>query len=851
MGEVYRARDGKLGRDVAIKVLPQAFAADGERLARFRREAKVLASLNHPNIAAIYGLEESGGVEALVLELAEGETLAERLAGGPLPAQEALEIARQIAEALEAAHERGIVHRDLKPANVKLTPAGQVKVLDFGLAKAYVGEAPSPDISTSPTLTAAATQAGVALGTAAYMSPEQARGKSVDKRADVWAFGAVLYEMLTGQRAFSGETISDTLAAVLKTEPDWRALPSSTPSAVRRLLARCLRKDPSRRLRDMGDARIEIEEAGLEPTPELTPAARLAPASRRRLLAGVLSGIAIGAAAAGLIVSRLRPKSPDVPMRFVAVTNFSGMEIQPSLSPDGRSVAFVSNRDGAYDIWVGLVAGGHLVRVTNDSNAESHPQWSPDGAQIAYARIKESGFSDIWEIPALGGAPRRVVLDAIEPAWSPDGRSLAYANQATGTIWICDASGANARPVTDRDPISRIHRQPAFSRDGSRLALVLRQGGPYGELAVIDLSTKSVRALTNDRALVHSPVWSADDRFLYFASSRGGTVNIWKIASGGGDPQQVTAGQGDDTDLSLSVDGKRLVFSTYRQNINIGMADLEEKDEKAGLKWLTSDAARGELAPAFSPDGKRIAYFSNRKGAEREGIWIMDADGSNAAPLVVDDLQNVFPRWYADGQALLFRSSDARLGRPGDRYRRVAVSGGPPELVVSEPLSLWVDVDPQGRVLGADPQGHALLYDPRTKQNRVLEQCTGANFRSSRDGRRIAYLGPAGGERSGLWVYDFQNAPRRIVSGWVVNFAWAGSEELVFAEGKPDLTATFWRIRSDGSERKPTSLTIPLGGASWELAPASNFDVSPDGRRIAIQAREQSEADLGMIENVR
>jgi len=274
MGEVYRARDGKLGREVAIKVLPAAFAADAERLARFRREAKVLASLNHPHIAAIYGLEESGGVEALVLELAEGETLAERLARGPLPADEALEIARQIAEALEAAHERGIVHRDLKPANSKLTPGGQVKVLDFGLAKALVGDVASPDISTSPTLTAAATQAGVALGTAAYMSPEQARGKAVDKRADVWAFGAVLYEMLTGRHPFSGETVSDILACVLKSDPDWTALPATTPAAIRRLLRRCLEKDPLKRLRDIGDARIELEEAMHGAPPDAAPTRR-------------------------------------------------------------------------------------------------------------------------------------------------------------------------------------------------------------------------------------------------------------------------------------------------------------------------------------------------------------------------------------------------------------------------------------------------------------------------------------------------------------------------------------------------------------------------------------------------
>ena len=570
MGEVYRARDGKLGREVAIKVLPQAFAADEERLARFRREAKVLASLNHPHIAAIYGLVESDGVEALVLELVEGETLAERLARGPLPVEEALDIARQAAEALEAAHERGIVHRDFKPGNIKLTPGGQVKILDFGLAKALGDTTSSPDVSTSPTLTAAATQAGVALGTAAYMSPEQARGKPVDRRADVWAFGAVLYEMLTGRHAFEGETASDTLASVLKTDPDLSALPEATPIAIRRLLRRCLHKNPSRRLRDIGDARLELDEVG--PEAEEITAGRPPAKARQRpaLLLGILLlGIAIGALAASLLFRRTSPGSEGdaaSTTRFVPITNFSGMETQPSLSPDGRSVAFVSNRDGFHDIWVGLVGGGRLVRITNDPAAESHPQWSPDGTRIAYAKLKDSGFSDIWEVPALGGAPRRIVRDASEPAWSPDGRSLAYTNLMTDMIWICDASGGNARAVTTPDSISRTHRQPAFSHDGRRLAYIQRQSGPYGEMAIVDLATGRSRTVTADHVLSYSPAWSPDDAFLYFASSRGGTGNIWKIPAAGGPARQISAGQGDDLDISLSADGKRLVFSTYRQN---------------------------------------------------------------------------------------------------------------------------------------------------------------------------------------------------------------------------------------------------------------------------------------------
>ncbi len=284
MGEVYRAHDTKLNRDVALKVLPAEFASDPERMARFKREAQLLASLNHPNIAAIYGLEECDGVSALIMELAEGPTLADRISHGPIALDEALSIARQIAEALEAAHEKGIIHRDLKPANIKVTPEGAVKVLDFGLAKALEGEAAEADASQSPTLSLAATKAGVILGTAAYMSPEQARGSGVDKRCDIWSFGVVLFEMLAGKKLFAGETISDTLAAVLRADVDWNVLPGDTPASIRTLLRRCLTKDRKQRLRDIGEARIAIEEYLANPAgasvPETVAVAALSQASR-------------------------------------------------------------------------------------------------------------------------------------------------------------------------------------------------------------------------------------------------------------------------------------------------------------------------------------------------------------------------------------------------------------------------------------------------------------------------------------------------------------------------------------------------------------------------------------------
>src|SRR5512135_1278782 len=297
MGEVYRAEDTNLSRQVAIKVLPDEFSHDAERLARFEREAKLLASLNHPNIAAIHGLEEHEGKRFLVLELVEGQTLAERLKKGRIPLDETLEVCRQIAEGLEAAHEKGIIHRDLKPANVKVTPEGKVKILDFGLAKAFQGELSAPDVSKSPTLTSQMTHAGIILGTAAYMSPEQAKAKPVDKRADIWAFGCVLYECLTGKRAFGGETVTETVAAILKSDPDWTLLPAGIPLPVRSVLRHCLEKDPSLRLHDIADARVEMQDEGIEPSEVIRTAK---PISRRRVLslaaAALVVGLLVGAA---------------------------------------------------------------------------------------------------------------------------------------------------------------------------------------------------------------------------------------------------------------------------------------------------------------------------------------------------------------------------------------------------------------------------------------------------------------------------------------------------------------------------------------------------------------------------
>jgi serine/threonine protein kinase len=420
MGEVYRARDARLGCDVAIKVLPPSLAVEPDRLARFEREARVLASLNHPNIGAIYGFEEtmspsgasSVSLRALVLELVEGETLAERLSQRltGLPIEEALSVARQIGEALDAAHERGIVHRDLKPANIKITPEGIVKVLDFGLAKA-LGSDRAPidanDETQAASVTAGATEDGAILGTAPYMSPEQARGKAVDKRTDIWAFGCVLYEMLAGRRAFVGETTADVVAAVIEREPDWTSLPPTVPRAVQGLLRRCLQKDVRQRLRDIGDAGSSLDDATQDVAREASE--RASPDGLRGSRSGLrlrwwtaglaaIAAVAVGGAATWFAPTDALPSDVPVPTRLTADEGFTA---DPAISGDGRLLAYTSDRRGNLDIWIQQLAGGSPLQLTREEVDGREPAFSPDGSRIVFRSERDGG--GLYVVSALGG----------------------------------------------------------------------------------------------------------------------------------------------------------------------------------------------------------------------------------------------------------------------------------------------------------------------------------------------------------------------------------------------------------------------------------------------------------------
>jgi Protein kinase domain/WD40-like Beta Propeller Repeat len=451
MGEVYQAHDTKLGRDVAIKVLPEAFAHDPERLSRFQREAKMLAALNHPNIATIHGLEQSGGMSYLVMELVSGETLAERVKAGLLGIEEALKIAVQIAEALEAAHEKNIIHRDLKPANVKVTPEGKVKVLDFGLAKAFAGDATNEDIGNSPTLSMAATMQGVILGTAAYMSPEQAKGKAVDKRTDIWAFGCVLYELLTGKQSFHGEDITDILAAVVRAEPDWNLLPLSTPTKIRDLLRRCLQKDKRLRLRDAGDAQIEIQEALTAPVIEI--AATAAPATRswrERLAWPAVAGVLALIAVASTIGFMLRAPKPQQPVRLSAeigvdanlYTEYGASAI---LSPDGPRLALVAiGADEKRRIYVRSLDQLQATVLSGTENARD-PFFSPDGQWLGF-------FADgkLKKVSVQGGA-------AVTLCDVPNDRGGSWGDDGS-IVFTADNRGAYPKPPHREEHPSRLPR---------------------------------------------------------------------------------------------------------------------------------------------------------------------------------------------------------------------------------------------------------------------------------------------------------------------------------------------------------------------------------------------------------
>ena len=615
MGEVYRARDTKLNRHVAIKVLLPAVANDPDRLARFSREAQLLAALNHPHIAQIHGLEDAGDQHALVMELVEGQTLADRIAQGAIPIDEALAIAKQIAEALEAAHAQGIIHRDLKPANIKVRPDGTVKVLDFGLAKAIDSTShESVDATRSPDPAVLATGIGVIAGTAAYMSPEQARGVAVDKRTDIWAFGCVLYEMLTAQPAFRGETMSDTIAAVLDREPDVRVLPADTPSSVKQLLRRCLDKDLKQRLRDIGEARVELEAIAAAP----------ARRSRRAYRAVGLNVLALLVVAAGIgVFYSTRPSAPVTsPSEYTQLTNFTDSATAPSLSPDGRMVVFKRGEDSflsSGDIYVKLLPNGDAVRLTTEPARRYGPVFTPDGSRIAYTQVT-AGSWDTWTVPVLGGQPTRFLPNASGLTWIADHRML-FSEIKTGLhmgIVTATESRGESREIYIRPDEHAMAHYSYLSPDRQSV-LVVEMTGVHAftdRCRLVPFDGSSSGRLVGPQGTCIAAAWAPDGQWMYFSAVVGGSSHIWRQKFPDGAPEQITFGPTEEEGIALAADGRSIVTSVGTRRSAIWIHDA------AGERTILSDGYA--LVPRLSRDGTRVFYLLVRD-------WWLSARGRVAA----------------------------------------------------------------------------------------------------------------------------------------------------------------------------------------------------------------------------
>jgi Tol biopolymer transport system component len=803
MGEVYRARDATLGRDVAIKVLPPLFTSDANRLARLEREARMLAALNHPNICAIYGLDEVDGLRFLVLELVDGTTLAQILANRRtgektgLPQAEALLLARQIAEALEAAHERGIIHRDLKPSNITITPDGQVKVLDFGLAKTVSLERRAPDITDAQAATADQTREGLVIGTAAYMSPEQARGQPVDKRTDIWAFGCVLYELLTGRVPFGGDTASDTIAKVLEREPDWSALPPATPLSVRRLLGRCLVKDARLRMRDIGEARLAIDAQATDATSGDVPASASARAWTRWLPWAVA---AAAVAVLGVLLLQRPPPDPTAqpahPLQdahFSRVTDWDGEEGGADISPDGRFVVFVSDRGGAQQLWQTQLRTNRFVNltpgdrtITAASNLQRSFGFSSDGAEIWYgANAARKAF-----VPLNGGATRPFLPEhTTSAAWSPDGRRVALVKidpKDGDSLVIADGTAADGRVLVAAE--GRLHQ--------------------------------------------HNPVWSPDGEWIYFV--RGAdpteTMDVWRIRASGGDAHRVTA-RSSALNFLAPLDARTLLY--------VGRADdwsgpwLWTLDVESGQARRATVGLEQYTSVSASRDRRRVVATMANPTANLWRVPVRNAVAgeSDVAAYAVPTFRALAPRF--GGSSLFFLSTSGRA----DGLWRLDDSGA---------VSIRRGTDgPLVEPPAVSRDGRRVAMQIRNGQRRHLAvmAADGTDVRTvspsidvkgladwSPDGTAIA-TGGNDGRGDGLFTIPADGgAPTRIVAGTAFNPVWSPKGDLiVYADivgGQVPLLA----VRPDGTPVVMPMVRVRPGG----------YRFMPDGSGLVFLASLQS-----------
>jgi len=839
MGEVFRAKDQKLGRDVAIKVLPEEFARDADRVARFQREAKLLASLNHSNIAAIYGLEEFGGTNFLVLELVEGDTLADRIKAGPIRVEEALKLALQIAEALEAAHEKGVIHRDLKPANIKVTPEGKVKVLDFGLAKAFVGEQAELNLSDSPTLSDMATRQGVILGTAAYMSPEQARGKPVDKRTDIWAFGCVLYEMLAGQAAFQGEDVTEILAAVVKSGADLDLLPANIHPRVREVIIRCLQKDLKKRYRDIGDVEFEFEQALADPGGLfLQPVTTIQTRMRLRTILPWVAALVLTAIIAGVAVWPIEP-------RQVICFSFDLPEDQQFSNPDNPAIAV--SPDGKQFVY-GTPKGLYMRSIDaltakpifgTEGNIQN-PFFSPDGKWIGYWSITDKKLK---KISANGGTPIALcdVTDFLGARWNDD-NTIAYGKQS-GDIMRISADGGTPESI-----VKRMSRKPAYPQilpDGKSVLYTLYPT-PVAKIVAQSLGSGEPQELFRG---VRAQYLSTGH--ITYRSADSGSLLAIKF-----DPNRLKV-TGEPVAVLEDVRQYAVSESGTLAYVTGGRPHAARKT----LVWVNRKGEEEPLSAApdqystvrISPDGTRVALSIGP--TPKYHIWIWDIVRGTKTRLTLDEFtDNLIPLWTLDGKRIVYASSREN-NLLSELYWKASDGTGDAEKLGSSPgrgLFPW-SWSKDGKILALseiiyplpDDIGMLSMEGARLRKPLFQEKYSESQPQISPDGKWIAYVSDESGA-SEVYVRPFPEVNKgkaQVSTSGGGSPLWSpDARELYYRSGDAVMMVPV----ESGPAFKPGKAAVLFQGTysgGRAVSQVSLWDISPDGKRFLMLKETDAAAE--------
>ena len=803
MGEVYVAEDTKLGRRVALKVLPEEMAADPERRARFEREARAVAALSHPNIVTVHSVEEADGVHFITMELVEGKTLAKMLPKNGFALSELLEIAIPLADAVSSAHRKGITHRDLKPDNIMVDGEGRLRVLDFGLAKLHDPVVFGEGVTEAPTA-AIETEEGKILGTVAYMSPEQAEGKPVDPRSDVFSLGTILYEMATGERPFRGDTSMSTIGAILKDQPaSVTELNRSLPRHLGRIIRRCLAKDPDRRYQTALDLRLELEELKAEiDSGELAAGPGLAAARPRRSLRtlGILGAVAaLAVVAIVMITSRKDAESPRAVYTSRPITGTIGMEMDINWSPESVFIAFGQARGGSVDVVVQPVAGGESIVRAGGPGSQTTPRWSPDGKFLAYISSSESG-TPVMLIPPHGGSPRTLIstnfrtldLDKIGSAmgdrpWSADSRFLLFSRtnlSGRTAIYRVNCDNGDFEQLTD-PPAGSVDLNPSYSFDGERFVFQRRTNGK-GELLMMAAAGGNPRVLLTDGFDNVAPAWRPDNRHIVFLSDRrgGSGADVFEIDVDGGPPKQLTFETSRVYSVSVSADN-RVAYIPFWHDTFLFTVDVTS-GERRQLNAHTQD----NFGARFSPDGSSVAYHSTRTGNSE--IWICHLDGRPETQITDNASWDLYPDWSPDGRRMIFVSDRE------DGLFKIFVAnsdGGGERLLVEQPITLDSQYAP---VIGS------------------------LVSRWSPEGDRIAFIAE-GEENLALWTIGADGDDSKKVIDNATGFDW-------YRDSRHGIYT-----RHHGSESEMVAIDLETGHErSLFIGPFIEMDVAPDGSAVAF-----------------